>query len=149
MKYLAAILLSIAAPCAIAQDITFSPTPLIECEAEPGEPRNCVGMAMEECWANSADGYSSPVMAACGWAEAGYWQTRLEEAETALSHREEGLVLDQFNIMQSAWRDFREAQCDYFSAKRDTPSSHNAARAGCMIYATAEHVFYLEQRLKE
>ena len=130
---------------ASAGEVKFSPAEIEECEKQPGDPRYCIGLAMEICWAETHEGYSQENMAACGWAEAEYWQSRLD---TVFAAHGNNATRDMFQRFIASWEDARSARCELFSARADETNAHQGGLAGCMIYSTAEEVLYQEQQLR-
>jgi uncharacterized protein YecT (DUF1311 family) len=150
MKRLLLALIVMAAP-AQAQQVTFSPAPILNCLADAHgsqERRDCVGLGAKACTSGKVT---------CMTAETHYWTTRMEA--TLVKLREKAALIDSridaskpggFRLtedlatMQSNWTVWRENRCAFEAMlRRGTPLTSSAA-AWCMMTLTGEQALFLE-----
>ncbi|MEM7491553.1 MAG: lysozyme inhibitor LprI family protein [Pseudomonadota bacterium] len=155
------LLLLLATPAA-AQDVAFSPTATTACLVTDAPPRSCIGMSAELCMEDTDGGMTTVGMSACTWAEAEYWDDRLNAAYTALlaAHQASdaentrlGLTVpslaETLRDMQRAWIPHRDATCAYERAWWAGGTGQGPAGAACMLQLTGEQALELEARLPE
>ena len=146
-----------------AADTAFDATPLEACLREaPGrtEKLGCIGQAAEACW--QADGNTAPTNAGpCMGKEYAWWQERVD-INLAVLRLHGGLaeaerrtlgwptdVLDSLAAAQATWLAYREEACGYVAALWGPGSGQAVAWMECMMRRTAEHAFWLDERLDD
>ncbi|MFQ5623494.1 MAG: lysozyme inhibitor LprI family protein [Paracoccaceae bacterium] len=162
---LAAVLLSIPAAPAAAQDFLFSPGATEECLKIAGsadERRQCIGLSANRCMEDSVGGHSTYGMGACTELERRYWDERLNaryrilldrdsstDAETAELGLAAPSLVENLRAMQRAWISYRDAKCGYEMAQWGGGTGQGPALLGCLMRLTALQTLYLEERLEE
>nr|WP_281494199.1 lysozyme inhibitor LprI family protein [Jannaschia sp. S6380] len=151
----------LSAPLA-AQDIAFDTMPILSCLEAEDTPTDCIGRAARTCMGATPGGDSTVGMGACLWAEAEFWDDRLNAAYRTLRARHldadaEAALLDitvpslaeTLQQMQRAWIDYRDAACAYERANWGGGTGQGPAGAACVMSLTGEQALKLEDRLGE
>jgi len=153
MRWLALIsVLFLGAPVT-AQDLVYHPDPTIDCLADATNPamrHACVGAAANLCMADNPGGSSTVGMGSCLDQERAWWDARLNDVYGRLltQYAEQPAVLDNLRDMQRAWIPYRDARCDFEFVQRGGGTGGGPAILACLMNATAEQVFVLEQNLQ-
>lgn len=147
---------------AAAQDIAFTPAATEACLASDAAPETCIGQSSALCMQDSEGGETTIGMSFCAWAEAEYWDARLNAAYKALmaAHKASdaedatyGLDVpsraDALREMQRAWIPYRDAACAYERAQWGGGTGQGPAGAACVLHLTGEQALELEAALAE
>ncbi len=150
-RYLLGALL-FAAP-AQAQDLSFSPVHTEACLQEAvgrGERLDCIGASANQCMQDTAGGETTVGMGGCLDRERDFWDGRLNAAYQQLlsQQRSDPAMLDALRGMQRAWISYRDARCDYEYVQWGGGTGGGPAILACLMQATAEQVFVLEQNIR-
>ena len=137
----------VAAPAA-AQDLPFSIAATEACLAATPGDAGCIGASATAC-IETPDGGSTVGMGSCLIREYEYWEARLAAVEPALIEqaREMDVYLDEIDSvagrqtpalakMQTAWRAYRDAYCDYEASRWGGGTGIGPAMAGCLMQLT-------------
>ncbi|WP_371157774.1 lysozyme inhibitor LprI family protein [Jannaschia sp. 2305UL9-9] len=147
---------------AAAQDLIFSAQPTESCLSIASDPGRCIGASADQCMTETPGGETTVGMGGCLWAEAQYWDTRLNRAYTGLRALEQqadaddasyGLTTasraDALRDMQRAWIAFRDATCAYEATQWGGGTGAGPASNACWMMQTGRQALVLEARLSE
>ena len=142
-----------AASSAAAQDLTFHPDPVIDCLADATEPamrQSCIGTAANLCMIDNPGGSSTPGMGFCLDQERALWDARLNDIYMDLlaQYEDRTDIKDNLREMQRAWITYRDARCDYEFVQWNGGTGQGPALSACLMTATAEQTFVLEDQLR-
>ncbi|WP_252943246.1 lysozyme inhibitor LprI family protein [Oceanicola sp. 502str15] len=156
----AAVAMMLAAPPAMAQELSFDPLLIEECEEgrpELAERAQCIGTAANACMENTEGGGSTMGMNGCLEAEWQYWDGRLNahyrEAmarakafDADMATAENGLLstADTLRDMQRAWIAFRDAKCDFIRAQWTGGTGQGPAMLSCLMDETGRQALWLQ-----
>ncbi|KUF09104.1 lysozyme inhibitor LprI family protein [Pseudoponticoccus marisrubri] len=158
LKPMLAALTVLGTPLA-AQELVFAPDATLTCMGNnDGFEQVCIGLAAEQCMADTPGGDSTVGMGGCLGAEADWWdgrlnaayQARLAEAQQADADAAEyGYTAppqeETLRAMQRAWIAFRDAKCAWAGALWGGGTGQGPAMADCRMTTTAEQALYLER----
>ncbi|MFO6465978.1 lysozyme inhibitor LprI family protein [Jannaschia sp. KMU-145] len=150
----------LAAPAA-AQDLSFSPAATEACLAAGAGPA-CIGVSANLCMTETPGGSSTVGTGGCLWAEAEYWDDRLNAAYGALRADARAVDAEMRDLgsaapsqaealreMQRAWMSFRDAGCAYEASLWGGGTGAGPASNGCWMLQTGRQALDLEDRLAE
>lgn len=115
-----------------------------------GERHACIGAAANQCMLDTPGGETTVGMGGCLDYERAYWDARLNDTyQSLLAQQGEDLaVAENLRVMQRAWIGYRDARCDYEYVQWGGGTGGGPAVLACLMQATAEQVFVLEQNLR-
>ncbi len=153
MKYLAVLLVCMAAPAA-AQELVFSAQATESCLASGTDYRQCVGRSAEACMENTPGGWSTVAMGGCLDRELSWWDDRLNTSyRFAMDHarkmdaENDGFgpsQMDALRDMQRAWIPFRDRKCDWARSQWGGGTGGGPAALECLMRETADQTWYIE-----
>ena len=163
MKILA-LLLTLASPMAVAQELPYSPEATEACLAKailPSEDEACIGTSAQLC-IDTPDGYTTAGMGFCLGYERDYWDARLNAAYGRLMELEKSVddemeklgsavpsSTEALRNMQRAWITFRDSACAYERVQWGGGTGGGPAVANCQMVMTGQQALRLEYRLEE
>lgn len=154
MRYVFAALVACFAASATAQELVYDPGQTEACLAASSDTASrhaCVGIAANQCMENTPGGFSTVGMGGCLDRERAYWDARLNTVYQDLlaQHADRDPAWTQnLRAMQRAWIPYRDARCDYEYVQWGGGTGGGPAIVACLMHATAEQVFVLEQNLQ-
>lgn len=153
MKHLIFLISLLSAATAHAQDLAFSTVHTEACLQEalgPGERLDCIGASANQCMQETVGGETTAGMGGCLDRERDFWDARLNAAYQQLLAQQRGnsTVLDELRGMQRAWITYRDARCGYEYAQWGGGTGGGPAILACLMQATAEQTFILEQNIR-
>lgn len=115
--------------------------------------RHCEGMVAEACMAGEPDGESNLGMSQCSYAEAEFWDARLNaawrelialvrhaDAESRTYEPEFAVREDRLRAAERAWIAYRDAQCAFDYAIYGSGSMRQLMYPSCLSSMTFERV---------
>ncbi|MEO1638990.1 MAG: lysozyme inhibitor LprI family protein [Pseudomonadota bacterium] len=153
MKFLLTKIALLTAASAQAQDLSFDSIHTEACLEEAvgvAERHACIGASANQCM-ETPSGSSTVGMGFCLSEEWQFWDARLNNVYQQLRRQQadaEPVLNERLQEMQRAWITFRDARCDYEFVQWGGGTGGGPALSACLMQATAEQVFVLEQNLR-
>lgn len=137
-----------------AQELSFSKAHTEACLQEAvglSERYDCIGASAGQCMTETLGGETTVGMGGCLDRERAYWDARLNETYQRLLAQQadrETAITDNLRAMQRSWISYRDARCDYEFVQWGGGTGGGPAILDCLMRATAEQVFILEQYVR-
>lgn len=139
---------------ASAEEVVFDPAPVIAC-LDQGAQHVCIGAGLDPC--ARQHGASTGIIESCLKAEFMYWQTLADRAYAVLEEWDGGIDADTeyrdpqppsriaaLERTHAAWTTYRDAHCEYVTARWHGGTGAGGAYFRCMMELTGAFALQLQ-----